>query len=575
MRLNNEIRTLFLDSASVGARRRAKGSDFLHTLCETVATRALARAECTPQASSFLSLLPSRPNTNNQPLRRIPSPGGQEAATNKPHHAITFLLASARQTRLAVHEQLRETHWLDQVVVCHRRLGDETARRCALGSHQLPSRAIRRSSRCKSRQPRRWWHRDSQGQTRTPAPSNSTKQQTLSRFFAPNTAPAAHQRAPHTRKHPRRVGSAAPKLLGHQGWPPAACGYHHPSLEARTTTLSTTLSTTTIWKHARPVCFAVASAASLAPSAPARLRHPQRPCRHPHHRPMSLHGRHASKHGLESSTYVRQDQCFRPLSREPRRANVRSQTRRRLRFSPHSWPSRSPTLRPPHGPKAFDRKLALFQRMAGIQDDVVREQERRQMENELDRAHQRMQGSSPAAAKSKRPPTSRQRTSLAKQSEAAPTGRVSTRSEQMPETLLRSPVTNRRIYALETQLVPVKRAALQPASRADKNASEVVQNQPLCARTDPSWQSQQMRRRTSRKRCPWLGRRRATTRHSLLHGTTPTKKLPRSRRKLCSSRTPLAALARCPLRTTTISSPSRAWRWTLRMTARLYPNGGG
>lgn len=140
---------------------------------------------------------------------------------------------------------------------------------------------------------------------------------------------------------------------------------------------------------------------------------------------------------------------------------------------------------PPAWAKSIDRKLALFQRMAGIQDDVVREQERRQMENELDRAHQRMQGSSPAAAKSKRPPTSRQRTSLAKQSEAAPTGRVSTRSEQMPETLLRSPVTNRRIYALETQLVPVKRAALQPASRADKNASEVVQNQPLCARTDP------------------------------------------------------------------------------------------
>ncbi|KAI3485322.1 hypothetical protein L1887_51436 [Cichorium endivia] len=283
-------------------------------------------------------------------------------------------------------------------------------------------RAIRRSGRCKSRQPRRWWHRDSQ--VRRARPHRQTAQNSrLCLDFLRQILPPPAIKEHHTRANIlAEFGSAAPKLLGHQGCRQPPCGYHHPSLEARTTTLSTTLSTTTIWKHARPVCFAVASAASLAPSAPARLRHPQRPCRHPHHRPMSLHGRHASKHGLESSTYVRQDQCFRPLSREPRRANVRSQTRRRLRFSPHSWPSRSPTLRPPHGPKSIDRKLALFQRMAGIQDDVVREQERRQMENELDRAHQRMQGSSPAAAKSKRPPTSRQRTSLAKQSEAAPTG---------------------------------------------------------------------------------------------------------------------------------------------------------
>lgn len=139
---------------------------------------------------------------------------------------------------------------------------------------------------------------------------------------------------------------------------------------------------------------------------------------------------------------------------------------------------------PPAWAKSIDRKLALFQRMAGVQDDVVREQEKRQMENELSRAHKRMQGSSPVAAKSKRPPAPRQRTSFAERVEAVPTGRASARTEQMPETLLRSPTTNRRIYALETQLMPVQRAALHPASRT-KNPSEVVQNRPLCTRADP------------------------------------------------------------------------------------------
>ncbi len=96
----------------------------------------LARAKCATLKLP-LSLSHTTSTQHEQTaLRRIPSPSGLEAATNKPHHAITFFLASARQTRLAVHEQLRQTHRLDQVLVGRGRLGVETARRRAFRSNQ-------------------------------------------------------------------------------------------------------------------------------------------------------------------------------------------------------------------------------------------------------------------------------------------------------------------------------------------------------------------------------------------------------------------------------------------------------
>ncbi|KAJ1021784.1 hypothetical protein NDA13_005397 [Ustilago tritici] len=136
---------------------------------------------------------------------------------------------------------------------------------------------------------------------------------------------------------------------------------------------------------------------------------------------------------------------------------------------------------PPAWENAIGSNMALFQRLAGLPPDEIKECEKRKMEEELEKAHRRLQGRSPTAARrkdegkkkkgsplKKRVPTTAERVQRAAAlSSASPKTKVNL---ERLEPIMRSPRTNRRIYALETQLdgVPNGRAtSLQPLGLLD------------------------------------------------------------------------------------------------------------
>lgn len=137
---------------------------------------------------------------------------------------------------------------------------------------------------------------------------------------------------------------------------------------------------------------------------------------------------------------------------------------------------------PPAWENAIGSNMALFQRLAGLLPDEIKECEKSKMEEELEKAHRRLQGRSPTAARrkdegkknkigsplKKRLPTTAERVQRAAAlSSASPKTKVNL---ERLEPIMRSPRTNRRIYALETQLdrVPNGRAtSLQPLGLLD------------------------------------------------------------------------------------------------------------
>ncbi|CCF51003.1 uncharacterized protein UHOR_08783 [Ustilago hordei] len=137
---------------------------------------------------------------------------------------------------------------------------------------------------------------------------------------------------------------------------------------------------------------------------------------------------------------------------------------------------------PPAWENAIGSNMALFQRLAGLPPDEIKECEKSKMEEELEKAHRRLQGRSPTAARrkdegkknkigsplKKRLPTTAERVQRAAAlSSASPKTKVNL---ERLEPIMRSPRTNRRIYALETQLdrVPNGRAtSLQPLGLLD------------------------------------------------------------------------------------------------------------
>lgn len=135
---------------------------------------------------------------------------------------------------------------------------------------------------------------------------------------------------------------------------------------------------------------------------------------------------------------------------------------------------------PPAWEKAKSSKMALFQRLAGVPKGEIIEQEMRKMAEELEQAHRRMQATSPIRPVRKGGAT--RKTALQSKGgsgsnserdvpeDAVVEGPSSTR----PKALLRSPRTNRRIYALETQLPGERAVSLQP-TRTDWGEVEGAQ----------------------------------------------------------------------------------------------------
>lgn len=102
--------------------------------------------------------------------------------------------------------------------------------------------------------------------------------------------------------------------------------------------------------------------------------------------------------------------------------------------------------------RACSSKMAVFQRLAGVPKEAILEAEKRRMAAEVEKAHRRMQPQSPPPLRAKglaRRETRSPRKDKIKQAAAlaSPPKSAVTR----PQAVLRSPRTNRRIYALETQ----------------------------------------------------------------------------------------------------------------------------
>ncbi|SPO31719.1 uncharacterized protein UTRI_06575_B [Ustilago trichophora] len=106
--------------------------------------------------------------------------------------------------------------------------------------------------------------------------------------------------------------------------------------------------------------------------------------------------------------------------------------------------------------RARNGKMALFQRLAGVPKHVIMREEKQRMAEELERAHRRMlPRSSPVSAKKvavRRGLASSPRKERLKNGAALDASPSKSLLGRPPQAALRSPRTNRRIYALETQL---------------------------------------------------------------------------------------------------------------------------
>lgn len=109
--------------------------------------------------------------------------------------------------------------------------------------------------------------------------------------------------------------------------------------------------------------------------------------------------------------------------------------------------------------KSHASRMAFFQRLAGVPEDEILRGQKANMAHEVDKAHARMQPRSPVTPQKsggKRrlqsaASPSRKKDRM-KQAAALTSSPPKERLLKRPEAVLRSPRTNRRIYALETQL---------------------------------------------------------------------------------------------------------------------------
>ncbi|SPO31445.1 uncharacterized protein UTRI_06575 [Ustilago trichophora] len=154
-----------------------------------------------------------------------------------------------------------------------------------------------------------------------------------------------------------------------------------------------------------------------------------------------------------------------PTPVHPRSAAVEMTPPRRQRAEQQqSLPAFEPTLMQqslsdftqPAWERARSGKMALFQRLAGVPKHVIMREEKQRMAEELERAHRRMlPRSSPASPKKvgeRRGMGSSPRKERLKTGAALGSSPSKNLLGRPPQAVLRSPRTNREIYALETQL---------------------------------------------------------------------------------------------------------------------------
>ncbi|CBQ71465.1 conserved hypothetical protein [Sporisorium reilianum SRZ2] len=305
----------------------------------------------------------------------------------------------------------------------------------------------------------------SAGRRATPSTSgNAGRQQKLSSFFAPNTAPpAASKVAPAVRQSSFQdspsVARARARSVTVEGnstnAEAAAADLGDDDLEARAASLlrgrfgsvsrslnasrSSTPTRAPSPPPARvdlqPSRFEPASASRRTMPPPAPLQQPKPDTRPPQIQqevtPPRAARRPAEQHQQPAS------------SSPPFEATLMQESL--SNFTPLAWE------------KMHASRMALFQRLAGVPKEEILRGQRANMAEQVAKAHARMQPRSPGSPRKMRGnkqlhSVSPSRKNKMKHAAALTCSPSKERSWQRPEAVLRSPRTNRRIYALETQL---------------------------------------------------------------------------------------------------------------------------
>lgn len=111
---------------------------------------------------------------------------------------------------------------------------------------------------------------------------------------------------------------------------------------------------------------------------------------------------------------------------------------------------------PPAWEKNYNSRMALFKRLAGVSKDEIFKAEKASMADQVAKAHARMQPRSPTSPRKGRPAEKQKvaspRKNRIKEAAALASSPPKRAASRQVEAVLRSPRTNRRIYALETQL---------------------------------------------------------------------------------------------------------------------------
>uniref|UniRef100_V5EUG3 Uncharacterized protein n=1 Tax=Kalmanozyma brasiliensis (strain GHG001) TaxID=1365824 RepID=V5EUG3_KALBG len=111
---------------------------------------------------------------------------------------------------------------------------------------------------------------------------------------------------------------------------------------------------------------------------------------------------------------------------------------------------------PPAWEKNYNSRMALFKRLAGVSKDEIFETEKANMAHQVAKAHARMQPRSPTSPRKGRAAEQQKaaspRKNRIKEAAALASSPQKQAASRQIEAVLRSPRTNRRIYALETQL---------------------------------------------------------------------------------------------------------------------------
>ncbi|EST06793.2 hypothetical protein PSEUBRA_003779 [Kalmanozyma brasiliensis GHG001] len=291
----------------------------------------------------------------------------------------------------------------------------------------------------------------SAGKRSTPVTNGAaSKQQKLSHFFAPNTAPSAVPRGTAANLARSNTFQDSPSLVRARGRTASveleAKGLpvlEDDELEAR----AASLLRGRFGSVTRSLNPSRSSTPVRAPSPP---RSDPEPVRRDNHRPMQP----------PPSVQARRQPHPRILqskSTPPRPARVEQQP-------PSSSPTFEPTLMaeslsnftPPAWEKNYNSRMALFKRLAGVSKDEIFETEKANMAHQVAKAHARMQPRSPTSPRKGRAAEQQKaaspRKNRIKEAAALASSPQKQAASRQIEAVLRSPRTNRRIYALETQL---------------------------------------------------------------------------------------------------------------------------